>query len=191
MEVRKLGEIISDYRKSGDKQKIRIAEILQVFTDMPKSELVKVLFEREKLKTEISLLREQIEFLEKQLRYVQASSIAMLYNAQTISIHTHQITEKEIEEGINKIIKYVEEKAKPKEEREGESPDGAGFAPSLSEKIISSIFHKIPPPSIGCHILYIYFSYIIARRFNFLCIFQQKNCRSIYLLRHKILLYVI
>lgn len=68
MEVRKLGEIISDYRKSGDKQKIRIAEILQVFTDMPKSELVKVLFEREKLKTEISLLREQIEILEKQLK---------------------------------------------------------------------------------------------------------------------------
>lgn len=67
MEVRKLGEIISEYRGSGDKQKIRIAEILQVFTDIPKSELVKVLFEREKLKTEISFLREQIEILEKQL----------------------------------------------------------------------------------------------------------------------------
>lgn len=68
MEVRKLGEIISEYRESGDKQKIRIAEILQVFTDLPKSELVKVLFEREKLKTEISFLREQIEILEKQLK---------------------------------------------------------------------------------------------------------------------------
>lgn len=68
MEVRKLGEIISEYRESGDKQKIRIAEILQVYSDIPKSELVKVLFEREKLKTEISLLREQIEILEKQLK---------------------------------------------------------------------------------------------------------------------------
>lgn len=68
MEVRKLGEIISEYRESGDKQKIRIAEILQVYSDLPKSELVKVLFEREKLKTEISLLREQIEILEKQLK---------------------------------------------------------------------------------------------------------------------------
>lgn len=55
-------------------------------------------------------MKDKKEFLEKQLRYVQASSIAMLYNAQTISIHTHQITEKEIEEGINKIIKYVEER---------------------------------------------------------------------------------
>lgn len=64
----KTQSIIDAYRKSGDVQKMRIAEILQTIKDLPQSQLVKVLFERERLKTEISILREQFEKTEKELK---------------------------------------------------------------------------------------------------------------------------
>lgn len=54
-------------------------------------------------------MKDKKEFLEKQLRYVQATSIALLYNAQSFSMHP-PITEKTIEEGVNRIIKDIEEK---------------------------------------------------------------------------------
>lgn len=63
--------IIDAYRKSGDVQKMRVAEILQTIKDLPQSQLVKVLFERERLKTEISILREQFESTEKELKILK------------------------------------------------------------------------------------------------------------------------
>lgn len=63
--------IIDAYRKSGDVQKMRVAEILQTIKDLPQSQLVKVLFERERLKTEISILREQFESTEKELKVLK------------------------------------------------------------------------------------------------------------------------
>lgn len=67
----KTQKIIDAYRKSGDVQKMRVAEILQTIKDLPQSQLVKVLFERERLKTEISILREQFESTEKELKILK------------------------------------------------------------------------------------------------------------------------